>query len=513
MDIRPVIVVLHAAFAPERRPMLDRVIAQLRVEAPKIPFLIEEDYEAKGSTPVWVKAIKRGVEMGATHVVCLPDDVVLCKDFGSILTALIETRPNDVFDCLVNHMHQALDSMTPPPALWYSTNDGFIGHGGTMPAKLVTEHLAWRQKNKLPDDFGGDAGVNLWAMDTGRLIYKPVFSLVKHDISVRSLDGHDDQPVHMREGRNFIDQFRTGIWEDLPNFLARTYRANESDAPGVRGSCIHLGRTYQHNHLALIETLVPARVERYFDADREHGIPADRFHVFIAAPAYRGEVKSDWVLSLMAEMDILRRSGVDVSLCFKADSLINRARNRLVTDFLKSDATHMLMWDTDNFPVPEHAGAVKKLLETGHDVVGGAIVLKDGKGNKFAMRFGGEGYMELTAVNDCIPVDMIGTAFLMVSRKAIIKLIRAMPETYYRAGRWMDDSGRPEWHLFADAVRDKDHLSEDFEFCKRWKDIGGELYIHPDLEFIHYGDYPFTGSFSKTFFREHNDAAAKGTVA
>jgi hypothetical protein len=502
--MKPILVITHARFDTHRRAALRNLVDQLRIEAPKLPFIVIGDDDRKGSLWCWKTAMEKGLSTDATHIVQLPDDAGVCRDFGLLIEAAIKARPDDVFDCIVNHPH-AHRLQT----LWYSTFDGYLGHGGVFPRALLEECLRWREDNRVPDTYPNDAGVNLWAMDTGRLIYKTGFSLVRHDLRIPSLDSHDNQPIEMRMEQRFIDDYRRGIPDDPPQLLLRTFGVPESIEPGAQTACTPLGRTYESNHLALLEVLKPTstRVQRYLDVERDHGVDHSRLSLFIAAPAYRGEIKSDWMLAVIAEIEILRSKQVSTTIEFKADSLINRARNRLVTKFLLSDCSHMLMWDTDNFPtVP---GFCAELLASGHDVVGGAVVLKDGKGDKFALRFGQTGPAELKVENGCIPVEMLGTGFLMVSRKAILKMIARYPETYYRAGRWMEKAGRAEWHLFADAVVNQDHLSEDFEFCRRWKAIGGSIWLRPDMDFIHYGEYPFQGSFMKTFVKKEEGDAAR----
>lgn len=489
--MRPVIVITHAAFAPERRQSLNRLTAQLRERAPDIQFLIAEDHVRAGSLWCWELAMSLGLSSGASHVVWLPDDAEVCEDFGEVLRACIEARPDDVWDGLVNHP-VAPEVRT----LWYSTNDGFVGLCGCFPRKLLAEHLTWRSKRKGVDaSLVDDAGVNLWAMDTGRLIYKTAFSIVTHNASLPSLCGHDEQ-LREQVGLMPIDKSRVGLLEDKKNFVGRTYAAPEEHAPGYRSASTHLGRTYQSNHLELLE-LDPPNIQSYFDVERGHGLTG-KPELFIAAPAYRGEVKSDWVIAVMREILYLKEAKVDVSLNFKSDSLINRARNRLLSDFLASSATHCLFWDTDNFPTK--VGWAGELMASKHDLVGGAVVLKDGKGDKFNVRFGATGEFQLEVVNGCIPMTVVGTGFLMVTREAVMKMCLALHHTaYYRAGRWMDKPGRPEWALFADVVRNRDHLSEDYEFCERWRDLGGKVYLHPDIDFVHIGEQPYEGSFRKTF--------------
>ena len=39
--------------------------------------------------------------------------------------------------------------------------------------------------------------------------------------------------------------------------------------------------------------------------------------------------------------------------------------------------------------------------------------------------------------------------------------------------------------------------TEDYAFCDRWREIGGQLWVYPDIEFTHTGNKSFTGNFHK----------------
>jgi hypothetical protein len=43
------------------------------------------------------------------------------------------------------------------------------------------------------------------------------------------------------------------------------------------------------------------------------------------------------------------------------------------------------------------------------------------------------------------------------------------------------------------------YLSEDFAFCKRWTDLGGEIWIDRDSKLTHLGPIPFVGDFATQF--------------
>ncbi len=496
--MNPLIVVTHAAFDQERRRSLQRLVSQLRIEAPDVPFRIISDIERKGSLWCWLKAMHTALaDPTVTHVVWLPDDVTLCKDYGRVLRACIEARPDDVWDGFVNHPKPKGWGILP---LWYSTVDGYTGVSGVMPRGLLQLHLEWRTAEGIPDTMTNDGGVNLWAMATGRLIYKTSFSLCQHDTSLPSLDGHGDQDTE-RAGSRPIDSLRHGVFSDTMNLLGRTYMAPEEHEPGVKTSCEHVGRTYACNHIALLSMLKPPRIERYWDVERGHGLTGKK-KVFIVLPGHHRGIDDGVVAALIREIFSLMGGGWEFEVNVDVrDSHVNRVRNRAVSWFLHSDASHLLFWDRDNYPT--EPGAILKLLETGHDVVGGAVPLKDGTGTRFAFQLGlhaGEHAVEMNGHS--LAATHVGTGFLLVSRHAVVKLATALhKEAFYVSG--MEDSvNRAEWFLFADAVRDQKHLSEDWEFCRKWHDIGGTVYMRPDIDFFHVGEHPYHGSFDKTFGTE-----------
>ncbi len=489
--IKPLCVITHAAFDPKRRNSLRRLLGQLRSECTEFPFVVMPDDDRQGSLWCWRQAMDIFLlDRECTHVVWLPDDAILCDDWGKLMLAAIKARPTDVFQTYCN------DPRPVGNALWASTYDGFTGVGSVMPRDLLIEHLEWRAKH-LADFpmYPNDAGVCLWAMDTGRLLYNTAYSFTQHDEMMPSLDGHDSQPVE-RSGLRPVSEARTGVREDVMNFLGRTYAC--PDVNYARSS-IHLGKVYKYNHLALLTHLKPPRVERYWDIERGHGIPEGQKKVFIAMPGHAHDINQGVVAAAIGEMHHLADNGWDGMLNIDTnDSHVNRVRNRLVSHFLASDSTHLLFWDRDNYPTAQ--GAVLKLLETGHDVVGGAVPLKDPGGMLFACQVGlapGDHTLEMT--DGCIPARHVGTGFLLVSRKAIIKMATRLHDSAFYVSGMNDSINRAEWFLFADAVREQKHLSEDWEFCRKWIDVGGSVWLRTDIDFLHIGAYAYFGSFDKAF--------------
>jgi hypothetical protein len=512
MEIRPVIVIVHAAFDEARRQSLTRLVSQLRMEAAGIPFLIAEDKDRIGCLRNWLNAMRMGYDSDATHIVSLPDDAIICEDFGAILQACIEARPDDVIECYVNHPALRTHDI---PTCWYSTSDGFTGVGGCIPRALLMEHIVWRTQRAELDDYPNDAGVNLWAADTGRLIYKTAWSLVQHDQRLPSLCGNGKQADegHVRDGLRPVGKARHGVQSDVRNFLGRTYIASDM-VPGRKTSCIDLGPTYKSNMFDAVRLMPPER----WDLDRVYRAchpPQEGEHVVIVVPVYH---EPEAILrktrpSREAVVALLEEAGVHCTIFeMPGDSHVDRMRQRATHQALKAGATRLLWWDADLEAI-DPAG-VLTMLRSGHDVVAGACPFKDISGRVVCnireqderVFRGGEGTVDL--VDGMLEVQDAGTGFMMVSRACLLRMFQAYPERCHLS-RSIQDSGEPLWAIWdaavigeergawAESLASRVFATEDYHFCRLWQQLGGKVFVHVPSTFRHYGLHGFEGSFER----------------
>lgn len=500
MSVCPVIVITHAAFDSRRREMLQRLTSQLRVEAPRVPFRIVSDEERKGSLWCWREAMRVGLNEKATHVVWLPDDALPCRDFGDILEACIRARPDDVFDCFSTYPGDL-------ETLWYSTSDGYTGVGGVMPRELLLEHLAWRDAHPELEDYANDAGVNLWAIVTGRRIYKTAMSLVQHDATAPSLEGHDGQAVE-REGLRPVDECRGGVTEDIKNFLGRTYAAPEEHLPGRATSSAHIGRTYDGNVWDVVRRLRPPWP---LEAMYEAYAPAERTKVVIVVPVYREteEVMRATMPSREATLDDLAAHGIEAEIWTPpGDSHVDRMRQRATHGALKMGATHVLWWDADISC--DDPRAVRRFVTSGHDIVAGACPFKDESG-KVVCNLREEdvdriarGEPLTTLPGGYIEVMHGGSGFLMTSRKALLALMEAHPDRAHLS-RSPGDFGEPLFAIWdgevygPEDVRGRMFLSEDYNLCRLWRELDGKVYVHAPSTFRHWGLFGYRADFANAF--------------
>jgi hypothetical protein len=262
---------------------------------------------------------------------------------------------------------------------------------------------------------------------------------------------------------------------------------------------VAVGRTYLSNHLKLL-ALSPPDLEGYWWVEGNGLEVSETPRVYLAIPN-QGSIKADVMQSVIEEMLSLAGQGVDSTLDVKVrDSLITRARDRLIANFLASRVTHLLFWDSDI--VPRRAGFIQKLLATGLPFVGGAAPYKEDGGRVVCVldekyrRASGE--YAAPAVNGCVEARCIGTGIMLLARSTIVRLCKAHMDKLY-ISHVPGVVHRAEWALFQDAVRGKERLSEDWELCERWRDLGEHVYVHPDLEFAHLGERAYHGSFRDQF--------------
>jgi FkbM family methyltransferase len=170
---------------------------------------------------------------------------------------------------------------------------------------------------------------------------------------------------------------------------------------------------------------------------------------------------------------------------------VGRTRNVLTAEFLKSDCTHLLFMDSDLIFTVDH---VKELLLANQPVVGGFYPKKQ------------QGRLEWV-VNPLIPsppmredalqpLKYIGTGFLCIKREVFEQMIVAYPELSFREDYGNRGIAHDFWSMGVYRPKDnpKDegrYLSEDWFFCQRWLDMGGEVFGHTKVALRHQGSVVF----------------------
>lgn len=261
--------------------------------------------------------------------------------------------------------------------------------------------------------------------------------------------------------------------------------------------------------------------------------------LFLAMPCYGGMMTGMCAKACLDLQGICIQYGIETRFSFIFnESLITRARNYLCDEFLRSGFTHMLFIDSDIHFDPRD---VITMLALDKDVVGGPYPKKSIKWNSVIAAM--KRNPEITAadleqvtgdyvfnavagtgqfnVGEPIKVLEIGTGYMMVKRDVFERFQKQYPELNYKP----DHVGQPNFdgsryiHAFFDCLidrktditiledygdRKKDdvvtiggsdrYLSEDYGFCQRWRNMGGEIWLCPWMRTFHVGTYAFQGN-------------------
>ncbi len=216
-------------------------------------------------------------------------------------------------------------------------------------------------------------------------------------------------------------------------------------------------------------------------------------HLFVATPCYGGLVHQRYMQSAIALLQAGPGLGFRVSIeMLGYESLITRGRNTLVAKFLDTEsATHLLFVDAD---IAFETGQVARMLRFQEDVVAGMYPLKT-----IPLQYVGypcEG-AELESRDGFVTGLYAGAGFLMIRREALARMIAAFPETRYTAAHTQAvPSASPNQYALFDCMIDPatgHYLSEDFAFCRRWRGIGGRIWLGTRSRLTHIGTHEFPG--------------------
>jgi hypothetical protein len=246
--------------------------------------------------------------------------------------------------------------------------------------------------------------------------------------------------------------------------------------------------------------------------------------VFVATPMYGGMAHGLYIKSSLDLQTTMNKYGIDCKFSFLFnESLITRARNYLVDEFLRSDYTHLLFIDSDIHYNPQDVVA---LLALDKDVIGGPYPKKSINWGNVAQAARNHPEMEPKEleqlvgeyvfnvvkgtkqfqVTDPLEVMEIGTGFMLVKREVFEKMEKEYPMIRYKpdhVGQANFDGSR-YIHAYFDTVIDSKgsitdggsdrYLSEDYMFCQMWRKMGGKIYLCPWMKTQHIGTYAFTGN-------------------
>lgn len=233
--------------------------------------------------------------------------------------------------------------------------------------------------------------------------------------------------------------------------------------------------------------------------------------ITVATPMYGGMCSGAYTRSLMSLMEVLKAKGhLPIYLDLSNESLINRARNTLTEMFLRSRSDYLLFIDADQGF--DH-NAVVKMIEEDVDIIGAPVPMKainwervaeaakQGKDNldKYTAMYNVNMSKEQKRVmqenpGQKVEVDYIGTGLLLIKRN-VFEVLKEYVGSYRSDQQHIGgiDFGEAIYDFWKTTVDQESErlLSEDYYFCKLWKEQGGKIYLAPYVKVVHVGTYWF----------------------
>lgn len=208
----------------------------------------------------------------------------------------------------------------------------------------------------------------------------------------------------------------------------------------------------------------------------------------IAIPAYTGVVHMGTMRSLMTDLiDLIKRGDRFTLVDDIGNALIADCRGVIATNFYHSDCDELVFIDSD---VTWEKGALLRLIDHPVDLVAGIYPTR-AEPTAYNVRYLDKPELWADPNTGLLEVECVPAGFLKISRNCIQKMIKTYSNQYFH-----NESKTKEFYPLFDYFVDEEKKykwGEDYSFCIRWRKIGGQVWIDPEIGMGHIGLKVFEG--------------------
>ena len=234
--------------------------------------------------------------------------------------------------------------------------------------------------------------------------------------------------------------------------------------------------------------------------------------VLICIPSFDQKIHLQTISSIISVRDTLNHANIGCGMMWLRDSLVTRARNKLVDAFLKQkDYTHLFFVDADIIFEPQEFIRVllfdKPITAAGYPIKHDGPIEKGDASQGWCINFPLGKYDLNDNEKGFKKVNYAGTGFMCIERQVFEKIIKEYPSIQYQTDvrakvddvreSYDDVAGKKEYAFFdcgiqgngilKDPENTKRYLSEDFYFCQLWTQCGGEIWADLTSKLKHIG--------------------------
>jgi hypothetical protein len=219
--------------------------------------------------------------------------------------------------------------------------------------------------------------------------------------------------------------------------------------------------------------------------------------IFFGLPAYDFKIAVKTATSLLRFAMAAQQHGIQIqigSIC--GCSVVSKARNSIVADFLESDCTDLMFIDSDITFEPE---AIFRLMAWAGDPKKGIVAAipvsrKPGKTFISTLDTDEDGSVVMNGMG-LVRATRAATAFMLIQRSVLTDLDAAHPEWEY----WDDKSQKKQKSFFDFKSTPSGYIGEDYLFCDRAREHGYEVWIDPTIKLGHLGLMEFEGCLGEDY--------------
>ena len=207
--------------------------------------------------------------------------------------------------------------------------------------------------------------------------------------------------------------------------------------------------------------------------------------IHFMTPCYGGQITEVCFSSYLQWTILAMKNGLNFTIdTLSNESNVNRARNSCAAKFLSGDATHLMFVDAD---IQFRAEDIVKLVAHDKDIVGGIYPQKT-QPPKMVVNTLNNGKRE----GDLTEVGTLGTGFMLIKREVFTQMIEAGAQKYTDAIGLSSVENDNQFDFFNCTIDSQGrYLTEDWSFCRRWRELGGTIWADTSIPLVHVGYFRF----------------------
>jgi hypothetical protein len=268
--------------------------------------------------------------------------------------------------------------------------------------------------------------------------------------------------------------------------------------------------TYQTEKIEQVDSVRTININEMLDRPKAK--------IMVATPCH-SDVSMHYCQAVLKFQLECMQQGILVSFTLLKSSLVTQGRNLCVAEFLNHEDhyDYLLFIDSD---IDFNPKTIYKMIGADKDVISCPYPMKTFDLDKmwkkmketdivktkddvlraahvFPIKIGKN---ELEMKHGVIKVTHAPTGCMLIKRSVIEKMIKHHPELEIYQPTVINgkEVKKENFYNLFDTLHDvesKRYFGEDFGFCQRWTDMGGEVYIYA-LDYItHVGDHQYCGRF------------------